>query len=301
MRFTKPPLSFDDQLNLLARRGMAIPDRERARHYLAHINYYRLRGYWLPLEESGDNGVHRFIAGTSFDDALSLYVFDRQLRLLLLDVIERVEVSLRTRWAHALAMRYGAHAHLRQDIVGSQKKYHSCLEGLKEEIERSHETFIEHYRTTYTDPSLPPMWAVCEVMSLGQLSKWFDNLKRHADRKEIASSFGLDESVLRSFMHHLTHVRNLCAHHSRVWNRRFTFTMRIPRQPVRIAGWFNAGEDRKLYNTLVMLGYLLSVISPDSKWVTHVKQLMAAHLQAKPQTMGFPEDWENLGIWKGAT
>lgn len=301
MRFTKPPLSFDDQLDLLARRGMAIPDRKRARHYLAHINYYRLRGYWLPLEESGDNGVHRFIAGTSFDDALSLYVFDRQLRLLLLDAIERVEVSLRTCWAHALAMRYGAHAHLRQDIFGSPEKYQRCLEGLKEEIERSHETFIEHYRTTYTDPSLPPMWAVCEVMSLGQLSKWFDNLKRHADRKEIASGFGLDETVLRSFMHHLTHVRNLCAHHSRVWNRRFTFTMRIPRQPARIAGWFNAREERKPYNTLVMLGYLLSVISPDSKWITHVKQLMAAHLQAKPRTMGFPENWENLGIWKGAT
>jgi|SRR3990172_653132 len=301
MRYTKPPLSFNDQLDLLVRRGMSIPDRERARHYLAHLNYYRLRGYWLPFEESTGSGDHCFKAGTSFEDALSLYVFDRQLRLLLLDAIERVEVSLRTRWAYVLAMRYGAHAHLRQEIFQSREKYQRCLEGLQEEIDRSHEAFIDHYQATYTDPPLPPMWAVCEVMSLGQLSKWFDNLKRHADRKEIASVFGLDESVLRSFMHHLTHVRNLCAHHSRVWNRRFTFTMRIPRQPTRIAAWFNAREDRKLYNTLVMLGYLLSVISPDSKWVTHVKQLMAAHLQARPEEMGFPTNWENLDIWKGAT
>lgn len=301
MRFTKPPLSFDDQIELLVRRGMVVADRARARHYLSHINYYRLRGYWLPFEARADNGDHRFIEGTSFDDVLSLYVFDRQLRLLLLDAIERVEISLRTRWAHALAMRYGAHAHLRQEIFQSQEKYQRCLENLQEEIDRSHEAFIGHYQATYTNPSLPPMWAICEVMSLGQLSKWFDNLKRHADRKEIASAFGLDETVVRSFMHHLTHVRNLCAHHSRVWNRRFTFTMRIPRQPTRVAGWFNAQEDRKLYNTLVMLGYLLSVISPDSKWVTHVKQLMAAHLQARPEEMGFPENWESLDIWKGAT
>lgn len=301
MNYTKPPLSFEQQVDLLVQRGMTIPDRNRAQHYLAHINYYRLRAYWLPFEQPAAKGDHCLIAGTSFDDVLSLYVFDRQLRLLLIDAIERVEVSLRTRWAYVLGMNYDSHAYLRSDIFRDIDKYRRCRDSLEEELQRSHETFIEHYRRTYTNPSLPPLWAACEVMSLGQLSKWFDNLKRHADRKEIARPFGLDEAVLRSFLHHLTHVRNLCAHHSRVWNRRFTFTMRIPRQPARIAGWFNAQEDRKLYNTLVMLGYLLSVISPDSKWVTHVKQLMVAHLQARPEDMGFPKNWENLDIWKGAT
>lgn len=301
MQFTKPALSFEAQVQLLIDRGMVIADRERARYYLEHVNYYRLRGYWLPYEQAAGNGTHAFIPGTSFDDALSLYIFDRHLRLLLLDAIERIEVSLRTRWAHALAMKYGAHAYMRTDIFHKQERYQRCLDGLREEIKRSHEIFIKHYSTTYTMPELPPIWAACEVMSLGQLSKWYDNLKHRADRREIAAIYGLDESVLRSFMHHMTHIRNLCAHHSRVWNRRFTVTMQIPNHPLHIAGWFNQKEDRRLYNTLTMLGYLLTIISPDSKWVTHVKQLMAAHLQAKPEAMGFPADWTQLPLWKDAT
>lgn len=300
MQYSKPPLTLDEQIDLLVRRGMVVADRDRARHYLAHVNYYRLRGYWLPFEQAGGGNDHRFAAGTSFDDALSLYVFDRQLRLLLLDAIERIEVSLRTRWAHLLSVKYGSHAQLREDIFADSGKHQRCLEALREEIERSHERFIEHYRNKYTDPELPPIWAASEVMSLGQLSKWFDNLKHHPDRREIAAVYGIDESVLRSFMHHLTHVRNLCAHHSRLWNRRFTFTMRIPRNPRHIAGWFNHRDDRKLYNTLVMLGYLLSIISPDSKWVPHVRRLIGLHAQAKPAAMGFPEGWEKLALWEKA-
>lgn len=301
MQFTKPPLSFETQVQLLIDRGMVIPDRERARYYLEHVNYYRLRGYWLPYEQATDKGNHAFIPGTSFDDALSLYIFDRHLRLLLLDAIERVEVSLRTRWAHVLAIKYGAHAYLHTDIFFKPERYQRCLDGLREEINRSHEIFIKHYKDTYTTPELPPIWAACEVMSLGQLSKWYDNLKHRADRREIAAIYGLDDSVLRSFMHHITHIRNLCAHHSRVWNRRFTVTMQLPNHPRHIAGWFNHKEERRLYNTLVMLGYLLTIISPDSKWVTHIKQLMTAHLQAKPEAMGFPEGWIDLPLWREAT
>ncbi|MBI4005306.1 MAG: Abi family protein [Gammaproteobacteria bacterium] len=298
MRYTKPPLSLDDQLDLLARRGMKIPDNSRVRHYLAHINYYRLRAYWLPFEDKAVEGDHKFLPGTSFEDALALYVFDRKLRLLILDSIERIEVSLRTRWAYSLAMRYGAHAYLDTGLFRDTEKYRHCFEDLQKEIERSHETFIQHYQMHYTEPKMPPIWAACEVMSLGQLSMWFENLKHHADRKEIALFYQLDEIILSSFMHHLTHVRNLCAHHSRLWNRRFTFTMRLPRKPRHIAGWFNPAELRKIYNTLVMLGYILKIISPDSTWITHIKELLADCPYAKPEAMGFPPGWGQLPLWK---
>lgn len=301
MKFAKPPLSFDQQIDLLLRRGLEIPNRDRARHYLAHINYYRLRAYWVPYEKPVGKDDHGFEEGATFDDVLGLYIFDRQLRLLLLDAIERVEVSLRTRWAYVLAVKHGPHAYRNPSLFRDAATYKHCMDGLKAEIDRSHETFIEHYKKTYDDPPLPPIWAVCEVMSLGQLSRWFDNLKQHADQKEIAAPFGLDAKLLRSFMHHLTHVRNLCAHHNRVWNRRFTFTMRIPRNPSYIVAWFNPPQDRKLYNTLVMLGYLLRVISPDSKWISHVRALISAHPQADPIAMGFPEDWVYLPIWKVET
>ncbi|MCB1893593.1 MAG: Abi family protein [Rhodocyclaceae bacterium] len=298
MRFAKPALTVEQQVELLEKRGMAIPDRTRAAHYLTHINYYRLRAYWLPFEEQAGDGSHRFRAGTSFEDALTLYLFDRKLRLMLMDAIERVEVAVRTRWAHVLALRYGPHAYLRGEIFQEAWKYRRCLEGLTEEIARSHETFIDHYRTTYSEPELPPLWAACEVMSFGQLSKWLENLKYRADQKEIAAPYGLDPMVLGSFLHHLTHIRNLCAHHSRLWNRRLTFTMRLPRNPRHIVGWFNPAAERNLYNTLVMLTYLLGVIAPHSSWKGRLKTLMAECPKAHPSAMGFPTEWEKLQVWK---
>lgn len=297
MRFAKPALTVEQQIEQLEKRGMAIPDRDRAAHYLTHINYYRLRAYWLPFEEETGDGGHRFRAGASFEGALALYLFDRKLRLLVLDAIERVEVAVRTRWAYVLALRYGSHAYLREEIFQEVWKHGRCLEGLTEEIGRSHETFIDHYRSTYDEPELPPIWAACEVMSFGQLSKWMENLKHRADQKEIAAPYGLDPMVLNSFLHHLTHIRNLCAHHSRLWNRRLTFTMRLPRNPRHIVGWFNPAAGRNLYNTLVMLAHLLGVIAPQSSWKGRLRALLAECPQAHPSAMGFPAGWEKLPVW----
>ncbi|TDT40206.1 Abi-like protein [Halospina denitrificans] len=80
MRFDKPPKTYDEQIEILRRRGMIIPNPDRACHYLQHMNYYRLTAYWLPFE--ADHASHRFQPGTRFEDALNLYIFDRELRLL---------------------------------------------------------------------------------------------------------------------------------------------------------------------------------------------------------------------------
>ena len=105
--FNKPPTTYAQQLALLMQRGMCVDDADRAAFYLQHLNYYRLGAYWLPFE--ADHGSHRFVAGTSFDDVLNLYIFDRELRLLLLDAIERFEVSVRSLWAYHLAHEHGPH------------------------------------------------------------------------------------------------------------------------------------------------------------------------------------------------
>ncbi|GBD95421.1 MAG TPA: Abi family protein [Nitrospirae bacterium] len=299
MKYTKPPLAIDEQINLLISRGISIPDRARAARYLSHINYYRLRAYWLPFEESTGNEDHIFKADTKFEDALTLYIFDRKFRLLVLEAIERIEVSFRTRFAYVLGNKYGSHAYLNPDHFKSPDKYQQCITSLQEELNRSRETFIEHYKSKYSEPELPPIWAVCEVMSFGQLSKWYQNLKYHADRKAIADVYKIDERVLGSFMHHLTHVRNLVAHHSRLWNRRLTFTMRIPRSPAVISESFNPHKERKIYNTLAMLCYLLALMSPGTTWPARLKGLIIETGLVDPSVMGFPDKWHELSIWKG--
>lgn len=286
------------QVEHLVARGLAVPNRVTAAHYLAHINYYRLRAYWLPFER--DPKRHVFNDGASFERALDLYVFDRKLRLLLLDAIERIEVSLRTQWAYHLAHRYGPHAYLDAQHFKDPVKHAKSLDALSDEVDRNDEAFIRHYRETYSDPSLPPIWAVCEVLTLGQLSRWYENLAKPADRQAIARTYGLDEKVLASFFHHLSIVRNLCAHHSRLWNRRFVFTPTIPKRPTSLAAYFNPQKPRNLYNTLVLVRYLLAIISPGSLWEERLVSLLREHPAAEPAAMGFPENWRDLDLWHDA-
>lgn len=176
---------------------MVIPNHAEAVFYLQHLNYYRLGAYWLPFEI--DHSSHSFRKGTTFEDVLNLYIFDCQLRLLVLDAIERVEVSVRSTWAYNLAHRHGAHAHLDQSLALRAHWWQQNINKLTEEIGRSDEAFIQHYRHTYSE-SLPPVWAVCEIMSLGLLSRWYDNLKPMQVRSDIEKQLYNSLVILLHFM-----------------------------------------------------------------------------------------------------
>lgn len=231
---------------------------------------------------------------------LNLYIFDRELRLLIMDAIERLEVSIRAQWAHYLAHTYGPHAYLEQPIFKDPGAYQRCLDKLKDELDRSKEVFVTHYHNTYTDPALPPIWVVAEVISLGQLSRWVAELKHGRDRQGIARCYGVDETVLTSFLHHLTIVRNICAHHGRLWSRRLSFQIKIPRRPEQLYRSMNHQEPRLLYNTLVMLEYFMNIISPDHHWKNRLLDLLHKHPVANVLAMGFPDDWQGRPIWRAS-
>ncbi|MGZ3159836.1 MAG: Abi family protein [Burkholderiaceae bacterium] len=293
--FTKPATTYTQQVERLQQRGMTIDDVDSARFYLQHLNYYRLCAYWLPFET--DHASHQFKPGTHFNDVLNLYIFDRELRLLILDAIERIEVSIRGQWAYQLALRHGAHAHLDAGLFDG-KYWQGNLDKLAKEVQRSDEAFIKHHLIEYAE-SLPPVWAVCEVMSLGLLSRWYNSLKPAATRRAIATVYGIDEKVLQSWLHHLSLVRNVCAHHSRLWNREFTITPNIPKtKPTHLAAEFIPGS-RKLYNTLVILAYCMDVVAGQHHWRPRLKQLISKH-RVLTREMDFPEDWLQRGIWHEA-
>lgn len=302
-QYGKPALTTDQQVDLLIRRGMRIADRGQALQHLSHINYYRLRAYWLPFEQAvASGGDHAFAAGTDFAVVLAIYDFDRELRLLLIDAIERVEISLRTRLANVLSLRYGPFAHEDSKHFARTHSWQLCHDELAKEYARSRETFAEHYRTQYPRLPSPPLWVACELMTLGHLSRWLQNLRIPRDRQAIADAYGLDEKVLVSFAHHLTIVRNHCAHHGRVWNRKLSLKMQIPgKKPAGLSAQFNPAQDRRLYNTLTMLAYLMSVISPASSWRQKLKALIQATPQIGVADMGFPTGWEQLAIWQEKT
>lgn len=301
MRFEKPALAIADQIALLKRRGMIVDDDARAQHCLGYLSYYRLRAYWLPFEvPAARAGDHAFRKGTRFEDVVSLYVFDRELRLLVFDAIERVEIALRARWAQHMALAHGPHGYLDQALYSRMTHHARAVDSLTREFERSRDAFAGHYRERYTSPNLPPVWMAAEVMSFGLLSKFYGGLKHRNDRQAIAKTFGLDERVLASFAHHMNHVRNICAHHGRLWNKRVTVTMTIPESPATLSGAMNGAEPRYLHNSLVMLDYLLSAVAPGTRWRTRLLDLLAGCPFAEPSAMGFPEDWRARPAWSRA-
>jgi len=291
--FTKPALTYQQQIELLRRRGMEVENDEQAAFYLRHLNYYRLGAYWLPFE--ADHSSHRFRPGTSFERVLSLYVFDRELRLLVLDAIERIEVSVRGQWAYQLAHACGPHAHLDPAFALDFRFWQKNYDELKQAVGHFEEVFIRHFREHYSE-ALPPVWAVCEVMSLGQLSRWYSNLGPMAVRRRIAEVYGIDEAVLQSWLHHLSHLRNTCAHHARLWNREFTITPKYPKnKPRGLVSHFN--RSRRLYNSLVILLHCMDTVAPGHHWRGRLVGLLRRH-GADTAAMGFPEGWESLPLWR---
>ena len=299
MEFDKPAKTFEEQIDVLIKRGLQVDDRDEAIHYLSQLNYYRFAAYCLPFEVSRD--PHQFAEGANFTRILEHYLFDRELRLHMLDAIERIEVSFRTQWAYHISHQYGPHGYLLNNKSIRHNEFHlrSCTEQLTKSINESDESFIAHYRNKY-DEALPPAWVSCEVMSLGLLSRFYANLRAYSVRQKIAATYQLDEGFLEGFMEHLSYVRNVCAHHSRLWNRHLSKKMPLPRgKPAGIKENIYIDEenktDHKIYNTLVMVQYLMTVVSPASHWAHGLKNLIEKYLiGTKP--MGFPDNWQALPI-----
>ena len=291
--YTKKHTPFSDQVKLLQSRGIHIHDPAEVESIFHHVNYYRLSGYWLPFETNHD--THQFHIGTSFDDIYNLYLFDQNLRLLLLEGISTIEISLRCQWSYILSRDYGPHAHVNPELANNRFHLAKNLETLYKELERSNELFIKHFSYTYQE-KFPPIWASSEIMSFGLLSRFYDNLKPMPLRKAIASVYAINDELLESWIRHLTSIRNYAAHQARIWNRDFTIIPAIPKSDsVPNRHLFNP-ETRRLYNGLLIISHLLQVIAPENNWRKRIAYLIKQH-SIDPSAMGFPANWQTGTFW----
>ena len=295
--FTKPATTSKQQIAKLEARGLIISDKSQAKHYLQYFNYYRMRGYTLPFEIDPQHGNNNFRAGTTFEQIINLSHFDRSLRLHLMKAIEHIEIAIRTTLANYLALEYAPHVHMAGSHFRDQAIYWQLMNQLVSTSQKSKEPFAKHFRTKYNEP-LPPIWATVELMTLGQLSNFVNNLKRVKDIKRIADNFQLPSDVLPSFLHHLSTVRNTCAHHARLWNRSFTVTTILPSQnPTILVTCLNKNEPRKLYNTMTIMTYLMDIVTPNHDWKKQLIDLIDKH-QIDTAAMGFPANWQQLDLWQ---
>ena len=297
MEYTKQPITLAEQINILKQRGLIFENEEQAIAVLNHISYFRLASYWRVMEEN--SRIHRFRSGSRFSSVLTLYNFDRELRSLVFNALQHIEIASRTKINQHFAMTYGSFWFMDSTLAANEYRYNKNLESLRTELGRCRDEFIlEHFRK-YDSPEFPPSWKTLEVASFGTLSKLYNNMNDFNLMKRVARDFDMPQhEYLRSWLESLTIVRNYCAHHARLWNAHFAVRPKITsRMRQRWINNFNFPIDR-LYPQLCCIAYWLNSINPQNTFVEDFKSLLNRYPAVQPSMMGFPRGWENEPLWQ---
>ncbi len=294
MEYRKEPLSIEAQADRLIGRGL-IADRALLIRRLHVVNYYRLSGYLQPsrLPES-----HRYRAGTTLVKVWDRYCFDRRLRGLMLDVIERIEVAIRTRLVFHFAHANGPFGYLDVRHLPKLKidEYLAWRTSLLEEISRSKETLREHFFLRYGDHHQElPLWMLAELMSMGSLLIFFRGVAPEFKQK-VAADFGLADETLLSWLRSLNGVRNVCAHHARLWNRVLGYPPLLPNKSPLWMGENKPGNQR-CGVILLVCRHLLALINSGSRWPARIEALLAKYLAIPLAEMGLPVNWRQHPLW----
>ncbi|RIS87871.1 Abi family protein [Mycobacteroides abscessus] len=324
--YDKPHLSYEDQVRLMKSRGLQCPDEAAAVQLLQQVGYYRLSAYvypfreMLPASEARRESPAHYRSntirdGTSFDDVQKLWRFDRKLRLKILDALETVEIGLRTRLAYVLGERH-KFGHLERDALDANACEEPCqdesaadafgewlarYEKLKDAAKN--EDFMVHHRCKYGDPI--PVWIAVEFLDFGALCKLY-RLMEKSDQNAVAISMGVKGgTLLRRWLRDLNYLRNLCAHHSRLWNRVLTYkSAKFNDSQVGpdLAHAAKLEVREKIYVLSACLAYLVRHVDPVSTWHTdfrtHVRKFPAVQGKSPESDMGFPEGWADLSLWQ---
>lgn len=294
MKYEKPPLSYEQQADLIISRGMIVDDKTEFINILSSVSYYRLSAYWLPFKNTDDS----FKPDTRFNDIWRRYTFDRQLRLLVIDALERMEIAVKTKMVNEFSLKYGPFGYLDIHNFNSFNldQHDRFVAEIRNIVKKSREQFVKHFREKYSDHEDLPIWMVSELMTFGNMFTMFLNMDQHMKRK-IANDFEVSAVVLDSWLSSANYIRNICAHHARLWNRELALKPMIPNHqkqwhtPVRV-------PNTRIFGFLTVLRYMLDYSAPNSSWQTRLIELFNRYNDISLHFMGFPENWQDCPIWQ---
>ena len=264
------------------------------RSRLESVGYYRLSGYWFPFRDGGD----RFRDGASIEKVWELYVFDRQLRLLMMDAIERIEVAVRARLSLLHAVDHGPFAYaedastlpgLDTDDLNQFRRSATRL------YKRSKEAFAEHFRSVYQEHEALPVWMACETFDFGSVLTLYRG-SSNTIQTRIADDFSVHRTVFLSWIRSLNTVRNICAHHGRLWNRQLGVKPSIPKNDPSWRVPVVIGNSR-VFGTLSICRNLMTVVAPQSSWFARTSEAVRVTTPYIRYGMGFPGGWQDSPIW----
>ena len=296
----KKATTIHEQIVQLQARGLTITDENQAAHFLSNISYYRLEGYWWPMQSDKTN--HGFKPNSRFEDVIALYNFDRELRLLIFDVIERIEIGFRTKLIYFLSNEKAPWWFEDSSLFKNPVEHTETILAIDRELKQTKEVFIkEHYKKYHTDTRRPPAWKTLEIASFGNLSKLYGNLLPSIKSKDrIAQEFGtVNHSFLPSWLQSFTQIRNICAHHGRLWNKNLPGRPKLlPKPPY---SWINdvpiVTEHHLLYVHLCCMKYLMNVVNPGNHFSKRLNDLLIKYPNIDPNALGLKLNWQKEPLW----
>ncbi|MBF0695943.1 Abi family protein [Actinomyces bowdenii] len=328
----KPFLTLPEQIRRLRERGMDCGAESFASGVLERYGYYRLSGYWHlhrvrpepPAPRFDKDGreirLDSFQPGTTLQQVVAFYEFDHELRTRLGSALSMVETSFRFHIGHRLGKK-DRFAHRQPEKLGALRTsdpgaspepttaYREWLEEYERHERRARGDFVVHFREVY-GPHLP-IWVATEVMSFGVLSGLY-NLMPQAEQEILAARFQIctaddkgDRGALKNWLNNLRHVRNICAHYGRLWNRTFDVVIDAPGRARRDASDPLApladGVGNKLYGVLLILRHLLLSIAPERSDVVDMADFIDGSSQDigfSMNQLGFPDGWRSSPLWE---
>lgn len=276
---------------------MHFSDESKAESYLMNIGYHRLSAYIFPFYKIPKSDWI-LKDGTTFEQVITLYRFDKKLRIVLFNEIEKIEVAIRSVLANIGCQELGDKYWItKAEYFANAEKFRQTLAVIEKDLTSSKEEYIEKFKQNYTE-DYPPAWMITEVLSFGNLNYIFSNISNNRLRKLIAGYFGLKPQVFTSWLTVLVNLRNMCCHHVRVWNRDFMLNPTAPRKASGI--WIDTSRinKNKMFFRLCIIRYFLSAISPDNNFNGKMADLLSMFPSVDITAMGFCKDWKNDPLWQ---
>ena len=295
--YTKRCTLPQDLLTLLKSRGLSIPDGKKAAGYLSSIGYYRLSAYCYPLLKDPKE-AHQYKAGATFDLVMNMYRFDRKLRVLLFNEIEKIEVAMRSALNNCVTNAFNdVFWTTNVQYFNSSEGFAKTLSMIQSELGRTKEDFIHHFKNKYANP-FPPVWMITEIIPLGVLCSIYNNIKSTGIKKKAANLFRLPFQVFASWILALANLRNVCCHHNRVWNKDHLVVPADLKSPA--FAWIDSSttDMKRVYYRICIIKYLLFTVSPNNTFTQKLVSLLDEFPTVDIRAMGFPPNWRTAPLWK---
>lgn len=294
--------TYNEQVDILVRRGMDIGDRDEAIFLLQQVSYYRLSGYCYPFREfKNSSRADTFFPGTRLRDVVDLYRFDSRLRTATFTALTPIELAIRAHLGHELGS-LDPLIHLDPNKLGvtvdtpKKEKYNSWRKRYDRELESSREDFVNHHKQKYGGNL--PVWAATEIMDWGSLTYLYE-LSPRSVQNIISSQCNLTAPQLRSWLKALNIVRNICAHHGRLFNRVHAISPKLPAQGTHTDLDCINTDWKRTFGQLTLVQLLLDRLNVGNKKLLPTVVQSFPEVQIVPIShMGAPDNWQTASrLW----